>query len=263
VGSGSPTYLSEAALRLDGLTLIARDKLEAGYRTTRPAPDQPFGSWTPDTTLQGGQDPTFFQIQGAEHAVVARGIARDGMRKLELWSLGGPATAGDPLSITHAGSGLSVTEDLDGPSVAVLPGGTLLMAHNFNPAAGEPDIYLAQTTNTASPSQGWVTAPVTAVNQVGVKEDDPALSPDGLVLVYNKPSNRPNIDGDLWVSERASTAVPFPSPRPLTEVNSTAVEGSAHLAPMASAPGQPHLELFFSSERDTGSYVIYRAECSR
>jgi hypothetical protein len=96
-----------------------------------------------------------------------------------------------------------------------------------------------------------------------------ALRGDGLELVARgggvgqyKPDSG-NI-GELWVSERASTTAPFPKPRPLTDVNSTSVEGSAHLAPWKLAgTGKVGYELFFSSERKTGSYLIFRSVCTR
>jgi hypothetical protein len=261
VGTSSPTYLSEAALRVDRLELVARDKSNVGYSTKRTSPNHPFGPWSPSELLKGWADPTFFAITNAEFAAVATAntsVARQlAACKIDLSS---SYTCGT-ISIEHKVSGLKVTEDMDGPSVAVLPGSGLLMAHNLTTSSGEVEIYLAQTSNSSSPTQGWVTEPVSVVNQPGVKEDDPALSPDGLVLVYNFPDS--NNMGKLWVSERASTSAAFPQPRPLTEVNSTAVEGSAHLAPKNTTAGKKATyELFFSSSRD-GNYVIYHSVCNR
>jgi hypothetical protein len=261
VGTGSPTYLSEAALRVDRLELVARDQPGNGYSTTRTSPNHPFGPWTPSELLNGWADPTFFAITNAKYAAVAT-ANMSVARQLAVCKIDSSSsyTCG-MISIEHKQSGLNVTEDMDGPSVAVLPGGGLLMAHNLTTSAGEIEIYLAHTSSTSSPTQGWVTGPVPAVNQPGVKEDDPALSPDGLVLVYNFPDSS-NM-GKLWVSERTSTGVAFPTPRALTEVNSTGVEGSAHLAPKNTTAGKKATyELYFSSNRG-GNYVIYRSVCNR
>jgi hypothetical protein len=256
VGTSAPVHISEAALTPDGLELVSRDyPAGVAYSTKRPSLSQPFGAWGQSSLLSGWADPTFFVFGNTEYAVVASTV---NPRHLALCKLGAPSDCA-ALSIRHE-AGQPATEDMDGPSVAALPDGSLLMAHNME-QGGETDIYLARTSD-ANPALGWVTAPVAAVNQAGVKEDDPALSPDGLTLVFNKPDSG-NI-GQLWVSERSSTTAPFPAPRLLADVNSTSVDGSAHLAPwQAAGAGKIAYELFFSSERKTGDYLVFRSVCTR
>jgi len=248
------SHLSEAALRTSGLTLVAHTMSLAGFETSRAAHDQPFGAWTASELLPGAEDPTFFDLGGTEHAVVACANA-SGVRHLELCLLPASCT---PMTVKDP-SGLAITADVDGPSVAVLGGGALRMAFNLNDAGGETSIYLAEASATAPYT--WTAAPATALNVNGAKEDDPALSPDGLVLIFNKET--PGSNGDLYVSERASTAQPFQGLRLLTELNTTGVEGSAFLAPLPPAKGKTRYELFFSSDADGGAYLVHRSVCER
>jgi len=76
-------------------------------------------------------------------------------------------------------------------------------------------------------------------------EQHPALSPDGLSLVFS--SDRPGGAGgfDLWVARRASTTSAWGSPVAITALNSS----SSEFAPAFDPTGQ---WLFFGSERDGG-----------
>jgi hypothetical protein len=250
-------HLSEAALRTSGLTLVARTMSLEGWETTRPAHDQPFGAWTESALLPGGEDPTFFDLYGVERAVVAQAETAGAARHLRLCPMAGTCTT---LSLLQS-SGMPIGEDMDGPSVAALPSGALLMAFDLNLNMGaETEIYLAQ--GSAAAPYTWSALPAVALNQIGVKEDDPALSPDGLVLIFNKETT--GMNGDLYVSERASTAAAFPAPRPLNDVNTTGVEGSAYLAPLLPAKGKTRYELFLSSDSNTGgAYLVHRSVCER
>jgi len=256
VGTGAPSYLSEAALRTNGLELLARTQTGEGYSVKRSGSGQAFGAWSPTTLLVGGEDPTFFSAKGSEYAIVAVIEAGSTGRQLKLCVV----ASGTGCTAVKVGTpgGALLTDDMDGPTVALLSS-VALMAFNLNTSA-ETDILLAETADPTS-SGVWLSVPVATVNQAGVKEDDPALSPDGLVLAFNKPA--PGMNGDIFVSERKSTAAPFPPARSLTEVNTTAVEGSAHLASLAPTPGgQLRYELFFSSTRGTGNYAVYRSVCT-
>jgi len=257
-GATSLPHLSEAALRTSGLTLVARTMSLEGYETSRHAYDQPFGAWTVSALLPGGEDPTFFDLSGAERAVVAQKATTLGARHLELCPMAGTCTT---LSLKLQSTGTPIGEDVDGPSVAALPSGALLMAFdlNFNMGA-ETEIYLAQ--GSAADPYTWSVRPAVEVNQIGVKEDDPALSSDGLVLIFNKETQ--GMNGDLYVSERSRIDAHFSFPRPLIDVNTAGVEGSAYLAPLPPAEGKTRYELFFSSDSNTGgAYLVHRSVCER
>jgi len=255
VGSSPPYPLYEVALRADGLELIAK-KSGQWYSTKRTAQDQPFADWSTTALLSGKQDPTFFEIKGIELAIVATSPGTGLPRVLELCT--SPTTC-NALTLKDK-SGQTVTDDTDGPSVAVLPGGDLLMAHNIGPGgSGDGHVYLATPSDPNDLSQPWVTEPATALDRAGEAEDDPALSPDGLVIVVD--GNTSSGDNDLWVSMRPDLSSPFPAQVQLTDVNSSADDGSAYLAPLSSSGGKTRYELFFSSDRN-GNLEVYRSECS-
>jgi Tol biopolymer transport system component len=82
----------------------------------------------------------------------------------------------------------------------------------------------------------------------------PALSADGLTIIFSSwraggPGNE-----DLWQSSRASPQAPFAQPVPIAELNTSSAEGGASLT----ADG---LVLCFSSSRagGLGSYDLYQA----
>jgi len=257
VGTGQPTSPSDVALTPDRLTLVANAS-GGRYATSRSSPGQAFGAWSTTTVIgSGGEDPTFFTYQAKELLIVSRSYPASGdPRRLELCSFPGLICDGLPVE----DSGGTVTYDMDGPSVAVI-GGTVLMVHNIGVGGSNTaDIFLAEPKNLSDLSQGFKTSPVTAINQASVKEDDPALSPDGLVILYSAPSTAG--DSDLWISQRTSLSDPFPAPEQLADVNTSSSENSAYMAPMSPVGGKTRLELFFASGR-SGATLIYRCECTR
>ncbi|MCK5798758.1 MAG: hypothetical protein KAI47_16310 [Deltaproteobacteria bacterium] len=258
---GAPDELEEVALRNDGLTLVVKENLASTiwYQTQRSARGQPFGAWTlatfPATT---DQDPTFFLSSSSDkNAIVTRRPASPGPRRLYLctsktsWSC-------QAIVVRLATTGLPLTLDMDGPETVTLPNGTLLMAHNVGPQGGtSADIYLAHPT-TPNNLTDWTTAPVPALAHPTIKEDDPALSPDGLVIVFYAPG--PNTDQDLWVSRRPALSAPFPPPVLLQDVNSTNAEVEPSFAAIPGKPG--HYELFFMSDRAGNTRTeVYRTTC--
>ena len=252
VGTSSPTNVSEVALRIDGLELVGK----AGgswHTTSRSAQDQPFGDWTSTSMLSGKQDPTFFSIKGIEMAVVAASPGSGLPRFLELCTF--PFSC-QKLTVREKSDGQEVTFDMDGASVAVLADGTVLMAHNIGPGgSNSADVYLATLVDAKDITKGFETEEVSAVNQPNHKEDDPALSHDGLVLMYGA-------EDEIWVSERPDLSSSFPAARKLTDVNSTSSDFGPYLAPLPPSGGKPRYELFLSSDRD-GSLTVFRSECTR
>jgi hypothetical protein len=252
VGNNPPSGAFETALRIDGLVLYA--KASGSWQITkRSAQDQPFEDWSTTSVLSGKQDPTFFSIKGIEMAVVAKSPGSGQPRFLELCTF--PFNC-QRLTVNYKADGKEVAVDMDGASVAVLADGTVLMAHNIAPGgSNSADVYLATLINTSDITQGFETEKLDAVNQPSFTEDDPALSPDGLVLMFGA-------DGEVWVSERPDVSSSFPAPRKLTDVNSTSDDSSPYLAPLSPSGGKPRYELFFSSDRD-GSLTVFRSECTR
>jgi len=251
VGTTPPTGPRESALRADGLVLTTLSS-GARYSTKRSATDQPFGAWATTTAHPSGGDPTFFSFQGTEFAVVARTTTSGGPRHLELCTLPNNCTK---TLIRYASNDQEVTDDMDGPSVTILTT-KALMAHNIGPGgANSGDIYLASTTNV---SKGWTTRPVSTLAVAGYKEDDPSLSPDGLVIVFSGLTTTG--DTDIWYASRVTLADSFGAPQQLTSANSGKNDRGTYLAEVT-IKGKQVLELYFSSDRD-GTTKVYRSTCS-
>jgi hypothetical protein len=254
VGTSQPALPRENALRADGLVLTT---LASGsrYSTKRSATDQPFGAWATTTAHPSGGDPTFFSYKGVEYAMVARTPSGGSVRALYFCTL--PNTCAK-VTVKYASSGKEVTDDMDGPSVAMVAG-KMLLAHNIGPTgSGSGDVYLATPVDTSDPAKGLSTKPVTALAVAGYKEDDPSISPDGRVIVFSGLTT--SGDSDLWYASRASLSDAFGSPQQLTSANSAKSDRGADLAEVT-IKGKQVLELYFSSDRD-GTLKIYRAACS-
>lgn len=250
VGTNPPPSLHEAALRVDGLELVASGSTV--YHTTRLTTDMPLGDWEPLTEFlpDGAQDPTFFLDGNEEKAIIAVRPGSNVPRGLQLCSGSLPCT---PIRVFHRTGGDPITYDMDGPTVTTLPTGQLLMAFNVQTDVADEmtaDIYLA-TPKTSDLTQ-WEAWRLPTVNQDGYKEDDPALSPNGTILIFE--GKKPAGQDGLWVSFRPALDLEFSTPQKIV------------MAGMGDPIGQPclaqvspdKLELFF----DIGtSGQIYRATC--
>ena len=253
-GTPPSVALTETALRAGGLEVVAEG---GGSRQSakRSATDQAFGAWATTTDHPSGGDPTFFWHKGVERAVVARSSVSGGPRHLELCTL--PNTCAK-LPVKDKASGQEVTLDMDGASVAVTASG-LLMAHNIGPTGSSSgDVYLATPVDATDLTKGWETTVVSSMALSGYKEDDPALSPDGLVIMFGGLNTAG--DNDLWYSARATLTDAFPAPTQLSAVNSAKSDGNAYLAEVT-IKGQAVLELYFTSDRD-GTQKVYRSACA-
>jgi hypothetical protein len=107
---------------------------------------------------------------------------------------------------------------------------------------GQRDIWLATR---ATPTGAWG-APRLVENVNGeANEQNPWVSRDGRIIVFD--SNRARGDGgpDLWLARRDSVASSFGTPVSLREVNTSAFEEGPALSPDA-------LTLFFASTRGGG-----------
>jgi WD40-like Beta Propeller Repeat len=113
------------------------------------------------------------------------------------------------------------------------------------------NLWIAQRPNRSAEFAAPMEVP--GIN-TSVREEGFSLAPDGLTLFFA--SNRASdLDMELWVATRASTAVDFGAAESLVALNSTGQELDPQLSPDGS-------ELFFSSSR-AGNFQLFRAvrEC--
>ncbi|MCK5798751.1 MAG: hypothetical protein KAI47_16275, partial [Deltaproteobacteria bacterium] len=240
-----------------------REGSQIWLQTTRSAWDQTFLEWTPsDAPAQDQADPTFFTWDTKEYLIAAHNSLppqQPRPRHLELCDIAS-MTCNDITLKTP--QDMQIQDDVDGPEVVVLPSGKILMVHNVGTTANHTgDVYLAYPkTNppkTRTDLLTWVTSPVPALALPTVKEDDPTLSPDGLVILFYTWINTTTRD-DLWVSRRTSLTAKFPPPILLTTAN---ILGNDSEPSLAEDPGKPgYYELFFMSDRG-GTVHVYRTVC--
>ncbi|MBW2736746.1 MAG: hypothetical protein JRH20_30535 [Deltaproteobacteria bacterium] len=231
-------------MRINGLEILGRQAPGANYYvSSRANLNAPFGSWTTTETFDGYQDGTTFIYEGSEVALVAKWLPTT-PRILMLCTA--PFLDGCVAQpIEDKATGTPIVTELDGPSVAMIAGGGLLMAFN-----NESEVLLAEPIDLEDLSKGWRSWSLPdEVNAIGLAFDDPALSPDGTVLVLNT-------GYDFWVSRRSSTDVPFAAPAALAAVNTSFTEH----APYFVEHPDGRLELFFTSDRE-GAFRFYHCMC--
>jgi hypothetical protein len=246
--------LAEIALDPDGLRLYSWCAV-GRCRASRAAVGEPLGEWTAAPELPFGNDPAFFVYLGEPRLIIARS-GNNSERRLELCSW--PALGCKPLPILDAVG--QVSYDMDGPSVAVV-GSRVLLAHNIGVGgSATADLFLAEPIDASDLGLGFRTTALAAINQPSRKEDDPALSPDGLVLIFGAPNG--TAGEDLWVSQRSSLGDPFPAAELLPGLGSGADDKGAYFGPLPPLAGKTRYELFFESAR-SGKTKVYRSVCQR
>jgi hypothetical protein len=153
---------------------------------------------------------------------------------------------------------------MDGPDTTPLPliGSEMIV---FAVEVSEMmDLYVAY----APDFHGPFTAHPLSINTLGFNEDDPALSPDGALLVYG--SDKPGAAGtgggwDLWLA-RATADGNFKDLSSTYQekfagyINTPAIEAAPDLAYLT-VGGDLKIELYFDTDRDGGN-SIYRASCT-
>lgn len=256
---GPPTThgLVEPAMRGDRMTLTARrDGTLNWYCSTRQTPGgTDFGPWGSCMPSFAWEDPTFFVRNGAEQLIVAYRPLSPGPRALQLCDTN--ATCG-PLTFT----GLPTAVDIDGPD---LPDPLLGVEELFfaGTSGGKSDLYRASGVF----GKPFPATAMTNLNTAAYNEDDPAVSPDGFVLIFSsdRPGGLYGGANDLWLATWAFNAY---SVNPLLNglfqgvINSLADEAGPDLVEVT-VGATSTLELYFHSDRDTpGVYAIYRAACS-
>ena len=125
---------------------------------------------------------------------------------------------------------------------------TLLFVSTRKEGMGKSDIWKAtraRRTDDFSPPTTLV-----GVNS-SARDDRPAVSSDGLTIIFSSDRAGTAGDLDLWLATRSNAQADFSNPTNLSALNSTASDGE----PNFSADDR---ELFFISSRG-GSFEIYRA----
>jgi len=253
--SGNELALIEPAMQADHNTLVARcvsdSKLYHAIRTSTG-----FAVWKPWPGLSGREDPSFYERDGIEYAMVAYRESPT-VRVLQQCTVGA-GLACTKLTLTPAPPGTN----WDGPD----------MREQFFPwpfaeevvfAAEEdgkaPDLHLGSA-STPNPTSFQVT-PLAALN-TSAAEDDPAVTPEGLFLVFTSDRQKIVSNGgqlDLWVAYRllglAYELVPSPEQDLFQAVNSQENDAAPDLVVTSTG-----IELYFHSDRG-GTDAIYRAAC--
>lgn len=92
----------------------------------------------------------------------------------------------------------------------------------------------------------------------GAKDDDPTLTSDLMLLVFNSTRDGGSGREDMWFAERSAPSEPFSAPKAVVELNSEQRETGLALAPDG-------LTLWFSSDRPggAGGLDVYTARRAR
>jgi hypothetical protein len=254
VGQGQPQGLDEVALRTDGLELVAQQSSFA-YTVRRTTRDAPFGTWQRAASWDSPRaDLTFFaDANGTEVYLAADKAQTFTPRRLWFCDL----TNGCTLITVHDNNGGTMTEDMDGPSLRTLTSGRIIGVHNVDLANGSPPQLHAIYPETGVLADTWISTPLTVLNNAG-GGDDPALAPDGLLIVFDR-------DGQIWAAERQSVDDVFGTPHSLPGLgaSATVVHNSVEVGQVSGSGSPGSYELFFSQAEDAGPEQIVRAVCQR
>lgn len=124
------------------------------------------------------------------------------------------------------------------PTKALLLAVLAVLAPAFTVACGGESVVLGQ----AAPKPLRFSAPKLVMEIYDVEStDNPTLTDDRLEIYFTS-SRVGSLGGDLWRAKRASVALPFDAPEPLTRLNSDGFESS-------SAISGDGLTLWFGSDR--------------
>jgi len=273
-GSGNLLSLVEPAMQTDEKTLVAR--AQGGtlmYRATRLSggsfgPWEPWDTWNASPQLKGHEDPSFV-VRAANPYVMTAWNDGSGLRVIQACALTGSGACPE-VAITVQGQPL--TGDLDGPDLRQieLAGVEDLVFARAETVGGQTDIYLA----TGAAPSGPFAAEKLPLSTPQYAEDDPAISPDGMLMVYtsNQPSPLfPLVGGqqDLWLAGASASKGYSPLSEPWQSafsamVNKVRDDAAPDLA-YYTLDGGLTLELFFHSDRGQfggpGPFAIYRAAC--
>ncbi len=259
VGRLMPEAFFEPAVFPDGLKVAARslDTADGVYNWSisvikRPSLDAAFGDWEEVSGQQTVADLSFFP---------------DGVRFL------GAETGGETrrlLSCSWAGPcGPDQALSFDAPPGTDLDGADLFFdakrfLFNAGPDSLSGQIFLAEK---APAADAWSARALPELELSDRREDDPAISRDGLLVVFAVGAVGRDDEDDIWYATRRDESLPFGQPRPIESaaINQLgADEGSPDLSfALSEAAATDRRELFFSSDRDRVDLPrIYHTSCT-
>lgn len=123
------------------------------------------------------------------------------------------------------------------------------------PLSNVQQVYQATPSDAADPSK-LCSTPV--LDLPGTGEDDPAISADGLLVVFSEP-----VDGTIasqpYASFAAAPGATFGAPRLVEGLDPTMIHSAPEISPVPPPNSASPYELFFSGT--SGERQIYRAVC--
>ncbi|HLU65791.1 MAG TPA: hypothetical protein VKZ63_05920 [Kofleriaceae bacterium] len=251
----TPSLESECFI-LDERTLLLSSTRPGGtggfdmYSATRAGRGEPFTAVVEladlDSPQLDGRLVTADGLVGYFHSARPGGVGGSDIWRVTRTTTDAPWLAADAVNL----AALSSSGDDFDPWPSSDDMRIYFIAYDQPDAPGGQDIFVAERSAPGEPFGPPV--PLPGIN-TGANEDNPALSPDELFIVFG--SDRPGGAGgkDLWFARRADRDSPFSPPQPMPEINSEADDWEVCF----DASG----EIFYSSNRPggMGSNDIYRS----
>ncbi len=233
----------DASFTADGLEMYMdvndSDQIHVATRASR---DEPWGDSTP---VDVGDD-----NRGKTPWITPDGLAlyfaaerAGGPGGSDIWWIRRPDRVspwGDPQPLSN----LNSSSEEFGPSVS--PDHLQLVLTRASLGLGGQELWLAQRDSVEAP---WEAPTLLSVSDPDKKDSDAVFGADGLELWWVHAVTDDN--HDLYFARRAALNLPFETPTPATELNSSAHEGDPWLSP----DGR---EIVFFSTR-SGERLLYRA----
>lgn len=260
-GLGLSGHVLGPVFSADGLTIYFSElgTDENILRATRQSHGAEFGQaqLVPNLDVGGSQEGTPF-------------LSFDGLSLYFFSTRPGPGSQGDrdiwlaERSSLEAEFGPArVLPGVNGPGLEHLPRlsrdeRTLLFVSSRSSPKAATNLWIAERETRSEEFAAPVEVP--GINSAA-RDEGFSLTPDGLTLFFASnrgadPSLESELDMDLWVATRPSTAADFAAAESLADLNSTGEELDPQLSPDGS-------ELFFTSSR-AGNFQLFRAvrECN-
>jgi len=224
------------------------------FRATRQAPGAEFGQaqQVPNLDVDGSEEGTPF-------------LSFDGLSLYFFSTRPGPGAQGDRdiwlaqrPSLDAEFADPEVLPAVNGPELEHLPRlgrdeRTILFVSSRTSPNAATNLWIAERATRSDEFAAAVEVP--GINSAA-RDEGFSLTPDGLTLFFASnrgpdPSIESELDMDLWVATRASTAADFGAAESLAALNSSGEELDPQLSPDGS-------ELFFTSSR-AGNFQLFRA----
>jgi hypothetical protein len=261
----SPEPVSELNSEgFEGELFISRDGRQAYFGSTRDGRWKVFEATRTDITSPFQNVRELVELNGtvSDTRLITSGDGLTGY--LATNRIGGPG-----LSDIWVGTRASTDVPFESASFAPMAISTPFQDYDMWLSVDELRLYFVVTTVLADggidqdvvmSTRATVADPFGSAQPVGgintpSNEDNPALSPDELFIVFS--TNRAVAQGgshDIWYARRASVDAPFDPPEPLPGVNTPGVETEVFLSPAG--------DLYFASDRPgslAGGRDFYRS----